>query len=127
MPDGPEKLSGQLKISLWPEGYGLLKESCLKNKQKKKTSKQNKQEEFFELSSSQGEDDSGMSCFFDGTSCLSQQLYLNSHFLDSGEESNIQERVSLLTGPSPLHSACCADSLSPLSSGLRCQSLPGCL
>lgn len=37
------KLSGWLKISLWPEGYGLLKESCFK----KTNSKKNKLKELF--------------------------------------------------------------------------------
>lgn len=53
MPACSEKLSGWLTISLWPEGYGLLK-CCLKTKTKppkqiakKKKKTKTKQEELF--------------------------------------------------------------------------------
>lgn len=63
VPACSENLSGWLKISLWPEGYGLLKEFCLK----KQTGKKPNRRSCFELSSVKGAADSGMACFFGDT------------------------------------------------------------
>lgn len=86
LPACSEKVSGWLKISLWPEGYGLLKVSCLKKTNRKKPPNRRS---CFELSSIKGAVDSRMACFFGDTLRPSQWIYLNSCFLNRGEESSV--------------------------------------
>lgn len=81
VPGFSEKLSRWLKITLWPEGYGLLKESCLK-KQTGKT-----QTERVVLSCLQQKEH--LVAEWWDTLYPSQWIYLNSNFLNSGEESSV--------------------------------------
>lgn len=130
MPACSEKLSGWLTISLWPEGYGLLK-CCLKTKtkppkqiaKKKKKLKPNRRS-CFVFSKRNSWQRNGLFLQWD-LAPLAKNI---SKFLYPEPWRGVKcpKKVSLLIGPGLLRSACWADSLSPLSMWVCCQSLPGC-
>lgn len=98
VPARSEKSSSWLNISLWPEGYGLFKGSCLKKPNQPNRKKPSRS--CFELSPVKGTADSGMVRFFGDASCLTMNI---STFLFPEPWGGVKW-ISLLMGPRLLHS-----------------------